>query len=189
MSGCGFGTQIYEAAYQVACDAGKRLTSDTARSAAAESFWAKQAKKGRAVCVGKGGDKFDYDKWNNPSDGGRSIAEYANELDLRVEAGEIDPADASAMLDRYKTKNETLEYGAWPCRQYTMKTSCPTETGRDAFSLKGLRGRRSRKSCSTGHCGMGAIKVRTVSSRPRPKLTAANSTLISGTGRGRKWRR
>jgi hypothetical protein len=47
---CGLGTKIYEQALQLACEKNARLASDVARSDAAEGFWRKQVRKGRARC-------------------------------------------------------------------------------------------------------------------------------------------
>ena len=51
---CGVGTQLYTRAARKAREAGLPLVSDTTRSDAAESFWQKQERKGRAVCIKKG---------------------------------------------------------------------------------------------------------------------------------------
>jgi hypothetical protein len=52
---CGVGTALYTKLAQFACSEGKTMRSDSARSAAAEGFWRKQVRKGRARCVpGKG---------------------------------------------------------------------------------------------------------------------------------------
>lgn len=49
---CGVGTKLYEAAAQFGCtQLGAPLRSDYGRSAAAQSFWEKQVKKGRATCA------------------------------------------------------------------------------------------------------------------------------------------
>lgn len=199
LSGCGFGTQMYSAAWQFACESGYRLASDDTRSEAAERFWKKQESKGRARCVGTGGNKFDYEKWNMPSgEDGMSLAEYGNQLELRVEAGEIEPADASVLYKQYKNKNETVQRGVWPCRRFEMVESCPRSGDRtvDPYDLRGLRGLRGGKSsCSSGACGLSGarLRIRNVSKRPTPKLHAGNSVLLSesssSTSRGRRWRR
>lgn len=48
---CGVGTKLYEKALKVACKRGRRLVSDSSRTAASEGFWKKQVRKGRAVCA------------------------------------------------------------------------------------------------------------------------------------------
>lgn len=48
---CGVGTRLYEAAAAWACTAGHPLRSDASRSAMSEGFWAKQVRRGRAVCA------------------------------------------------------------------------------------------------------------------------------------------
>lgn len=52
---CGFGTKLYEEVAKVACAKGVLLRSDTSRSEFSEGFWKKQARKGRAKCLGKTG--------------------------------------------------------------------------------------------------------------------------------------
>lgn len=54
----GFGTALYEAAAQAACEIfGAPLASGESRSAAAEAFWRKQERKGRAQCTQESGSK------------------------------------------------------------------------------------------------------------------------------------
>lgn len=53
------GTRLYEAAAREACRQGKVLGSDSLRSPFAEAFWLKQIERGRARCVGSGGDTFE----------------------------------------------------------------------------------------------------------------------------------
>lgn len=49
---CGLGTQLYAKAAATACKTFKSgLQSDEERSAAADGFWQKQVRKGRAACV------------------------------------------------------------------------------------------------------------------------------------------
>jgi hypothetical protein len=48
---CGIGTKMYERALQLACEDRVRLASGHLRTEASESFWRKQAQKGRASCV------------------------------------------------------------------------------------------------------------------------------------------
>lgn len=57
---CGIATRLYEIAARAACKAGDNLASDTIRSDAAQAFWTKQVKKGRAKC-GRKTQPF-YDK-------------------------------------------------------------------------------------------------------------------------------
>lgn len=47
----GIATRLYEDAARLACSRGAPLRSDSERSAADQAFWAKQERKGRAVCV------------------------------------------------------------------------------------------------------------------------------------------
>ena len=49
--GIGVGTKIYEKAAAFACSHGAPLASDEVRTAAAQGFWTKQARKGRATCL------------------------------------------------------------------------------------------------------------------------------------------
>ena len=49
--GIGVGTKIYEKAASFACSHGVPLASDEVRTAAAQGFWTKQARKGRATCL------------------------------------------------------------------------------------------------------------------------------------------
>lgn len=49
---CGIGTKLYEQAAKVSCKTFKQpLHSDIERSRAADGFWQKQVRKGRATCV------------------------------------------------------------------------------------------------------------------------------------------
>lgn len=57
---CGIATRMYTMAAQAACKAGVHLKSDSIRSDAAQAFWTKQVKKGRAKC-GRRTQRF-YDK-------------------------------------------------------------------------------------------------------------------------------
>lgn len=55
----GEGTKLYEAAAEAACEHfNAPLASSRTRSNAAERFWRKQHKKGRADCVGDAGGKL-----------------------------------------------------------------------------------------------------------------------------------
>lgn len=56
----GVGTRLYEELAQYACKKGLRVRSDTSRTPQAQSFWAKQERKGRA-------------RWKDGSDGGRFV--------------------------------------------------------------------------------------------------------------------
>jgi len=49
--GLGIGTKLYEKAAAFACAQRRPLASDEARTAAAQGFWLKQARKGRATCL------------------------------------------------------------------------------------------------------------------------------------------
>ncbi len=49
--GLGIGTKLYEKAAAFACARKRPLASDEARTAAAQGFWLKQARKGRAACL------------------------------------------------------------------------------------------------------------------------------------------
>jgi hypothetical protein len=49
--GLGIGTKIYEKGAAFACSLGFPLASDETRTAAAQGFWRKQARKGRATCL------------------------------------------------------------------------------------------------------------------------------------------
>jgi len=49
--GRGVGTKIYEKGAAFACSLGLPLASDEVRTAAAQGFWTKQARKGRATCL------------------------------------------------------------------------------------------------------------------------------------------
>lgn len=55
----GVGTVLYEAAVAVGCRAGLQIASDSMRSQYAESFWRKQAGKGRATCEPGSGSYYD----------------------------------------------------------------------------------------------------------------------------------
>lgn len=57
VTGSGVGTKLYERAARVACSNRAPLASDTRRTRYSEGFWAKQARKGRAMCVTKSGGK------------------------------------------------------------------------------------------------------------------------------------
>lgn len=48
---CGVGTRLYEHTMRIAQKKKLRLVSDSQRSKSAETFWQKQVKKGRAVCI------------------------------------------------------------------------------------------------------------------------------------------
>lgn len=48
---CGVGTRLYEHTLRIAQKKKLRLVSDSQRSKSAETFWQKQVKKGRAVCI------------------------------------------------------------------------------------------------------------------------------------------
>jgi hypothetical protein len=48
---CGLGTKLYEAAARHLCKRGLRLASGEIRSYAADGFWQKQTRKGRAECL------------------------------------------------------------------------------------------------------------------------------------------
>jgi hypothetical protein len=51
----GLGTRLYEAAARASCaEFNQPLSSDYQRTLAAQKFWEKQVRKGRAVCVRKG---------------------------------------------------------------------------------------------------------------------------------------
>lgn len=60
---CGVGTQLYTRAAELARKLGLPLVSDTTRSEAAEMFWQKQERKGRATCArkGRGAAKLKWD--------------------------------------------------------------------------------------------------------------------------------
>lgn len=47
----GIGTKLYEKAAAFACARRRSLASDDARTSAAQGFWLKQARKGRATCL------------------------------------------------------------------------------------------------------------------------------------------
>lgn len=47
----GIGTKLYEKAAAFACARKRPLASDDARTSAAQGFWLKQARKGRATCL------------------------------------------------------------------------------------------------------------------------------------------
>jgi hypothetical protein len=49
----GNATRLYETLGKAACDKGLTLASDSTRSPAAEAFWQKQIRKGRAIPAGK----------------------------------------------------------------------------------------------------------------------------------------
>jgi GNAT superfamily N-acetyltransferase len=49
--GVGIGTKLYEKAAAFACKLKRPLASDDARTSAAQGFWLKQARKGRATCL------------------------------------------------------------------------------------------------------------------------------------------
>lgn len=63
---CGVGTQLYTRAAALARERGVPLVSDSTRSEAAEMFWQKQERKGRATCArkGRGAEKLGWDPLN-----------------------------------------------------------------------------------------------------------------------------
>ncbi len=77
---CGVGTQLYTRAAAIARKLRMPLVSDSTRSEAAEMFWQKQERKGRATCArkGKGAAKL---AWNpttgfSPARGRWSCQQY-----------------------------------------------------------------------------------------------------------------
>lgn len=164
--GCGIGTQMYEAAWEVACGQQRRLASDRSRSDAAEGFWSKQKKKGRARCVSdaQGGNRFDFDLWNK-------VHEFEQVIDERVDSGSISYEEGERRIREYREKMD--QKGARACARYEVATACPRSTdGSSPYSLKGL--------------GRPRIRVRTVTRRPKPMLTARNSVTIEGGPRRRR---
>lgn len=93
------GTTLYEAAVAVACRVGLPVASDTMRSQYAESFWRKQASKGRATCEPGSGTFYD-----GPTKG------------VRRDAGlPIPNVDEDGGLE-------------WSCKRYTVRAPCATRT-------------------------------------------------------------
>jgi hypothetical protein len=69
---CGIGTKLYEQAAKVSCKTFKQpLHSDIERSKAADGFWQKQVRKGRATCV-KPQVPFNEDAFDETPTQGRS---------------------------------------------------------------------------------------------------------------------
>ncbi len=88
---CGLGTKLYETAAQVAKASKLSLVSSYERSEMSEGFWAKQAKKGRAVCLP-----------NQPG-------EYSSKGRYNPETRRVDWPE------------ELSERDAWPCWRYVLK--------------------------------------------------------------------
>lgn len=166
--GCGIGTQMYEAAWEVACGMRKRLASDRARSDAAEGFWAKQKRKGRARCVtdARGGDRFDYELW-------LGLHEFEQVIDERVDSGSISYAEGERQMRQYRARMKGE--GKRDCAYYEVTNACPArpEGGGSPYNFKGLR-------------GLGRIPIREVTRRPRRLLTARNSVTLEGGPRGKR---
>lgn len=114
------GTRLYELALRQVCKAGRQMSSDTYRSAFAESFWRKQESKGRAVCA--------------PAQAGEDPKADA------VMQGDYAPAPGTPGLPSPEDvvfNSKGVPSGKWPCRRYVMNCA--------ATSLEGTQ-KRSRRS-------------------------------------------
>ncbi len=124
----GFGTMLYEAGLKLACEEGRAFRSSSTRSVFSESFWRKQADKGRAVCVA-----------DRPGFYHRLPLEV--DLEEAHEAGELDTATYEAIRARVAPLAEEARAAKsdWRCNHYRIDNACLTPT------LKGLRGRKGKR--------------------------------------------
>jgi hypothetical protein len=92
------GTALYEAAAEAMCKSGKVLTSDTTRSRYSEKFWAKQATKGRATCVG--GDDGDDDSMSREQAYEEVYNNYLSEAESEyIESGNYEEEATDAYFE------------------------------------------------------------------------------------------
>jgi len=115
------GTRLYERALVWGCTQPgvHAISSDTIRSAFAEAFWRKQQAKGRAKCVGTGGDEYP-----DPID----------DLRAMVRDGEMTRAE----FDRIVAPLPKPVRGRWPCERFVI------ECANRPSSLDGVRRRRKK---------------------------------------------
>lgn len=115
------GTRLYERALVWGCGQPGVLaiTSDTVRSPFAEAFWRKQQAKGRAKCVGTGGDEY---------------PDPIEELRARVREGTLSRAE----FDRMVAPLPKAVRGRWPCERFVI--DCASRPS----SLDGVRRRKKR---------------------------------------------
>lgn len=148
LRGEGAGTQLYEAALREACKAGLPLSSDSYRSAFAEAFWRKQARKGRAVCSCKGDDGAEV--YNVPittllidlregclvqARRRRTVTQRFDDFDWAEKCAQAKLKAMTALLPKPKRTPGGRPF--WPCARWTIPLS------KCGSSLDGLR-RRAR---------------------------------------------
>jgi GNAT superfamily N-acetyltransferase len=116
----GYGTRLYEAAANYACDEGLRLMSADTRSHFSEAFWRKQRRKGRAVCF-----RWNSDRQDNFSNHQLLDLEEALAQKYRDRRGEPDYNRAQLKLRsiRKKLPKPRRARGAayWPCWRWALK--------------------------------------------------------------------
>jgi GNAT superfamily N-acetyltransferase len=118
----GVGTQLYEAAFEEACRQGKPLLSDDMRSAYAEAFWRKQARKGRARCAQKA-PRGKY--WHDPLQTQQAslyhdckrLFPFEHEKALRCAQARLKAM--TALLPKPKTPPRGEPY--WPCGRWELR--------------------------------------------------------------------
>lgn len=128
----GYGTMLYEAGLRLACEEQRAYSSSSMRSVFSESFWGKQARKGRAACV--------------PGEG----TYYRLPLDADLEEayldGRISEETFSAIMERAEALlaqrvDDAVGEKVWPCKRYLI----PAGQTCSIDSLKGLRGRKAAR--------------------------------------------